>query len=389
MAEDVKFSIIAQNKTQKAFAAVKSSVSGLNKSMIGLGAAVAGAMGVGALGSMAKSALDTGDKIHKLTIRLGASAEALSQYRHVATLSGISFETLTMGWQRMTRRISESAAGTGMARKSFQELGVDVAALARMRPEQQFEVLADAIAKVEDPADRVRLAMKIFGSEGVSLLQTMEGGAAGLQQMRQEADALGMTMSQDMVNSIAATNDSISKVNVQVTSLVETIMGDLAPIIMDVTEEIKEWMIANRGIITQDMKSVIENLVVTFKALMPVVSVIVEGFNAVGKAIGWAAFQVYQFMEANQGLAKAATNILTMGNADLFYGNGAASQPQLTGAAALAASGGGGLTGQDLEDWNWQGDYGNATVVNNFNTQVSRSDAVAIANETARNASRQ
>lgn len=382
MATDVKFSIIAQNKTQKTFAAIKSSVGSLNKSLIGVGAAITGALGVGALGSMAKSAMDTGDKIHKLTLRLGASAEALSQYRHVANMSGVSFETLTMGWQRMTRRIAESAAGTGMARKSFQELGVDVAALAKMKPEQQFEVLADAIAKVEDPADRVRLAMKIFGSEGVSLLQTMEGGAAGLQKMREEADALGMTMSQDMVNSIAATNDSISKVNVQVTSLVEAIVGDLAPVIMDVTEEIKNWMLANRGIITQDMKTVIENMVITLKALLPVAIAIIAGFNAVGKAIGYTAFKIWEAIEAGKELTRSVGS--------WFSGGATPQAPQLTGAAAIAAAGGGGLTGQALEDWNWQGDYaGNATVVNNFNTQISRNDAVAIANESARTASRQ
>lgn len=366
MANDVKFSITAQNKTQKTFAAIKSNVLSLNKSVLGLGAGIAGALGVGALGSMAKTAMDTGDKIHKLTLRLGASAEALSQYRHVATMSGVSFETLTMGWQRMTRRVAESAAGTGQARQAFAELGVDVAALVKMKPEQQFEVLAEALSKVADPADKVRLAMKIFGSEGVSLLQTMEGGAAGLKAMREEADALGMTMNQEMVNSMAATNDSIAKVSSQITGLVETVMADLAPVIMDVTEEIKNWMMANRGIITQDMKAVIENLVVTFKALMPVVGVIVTGFNAVGKAIGWTAFQVWQAIDAMHEListSKIAQSILgglTFGLTDSLFENG-----------ALA------------------GGNGNATVVNNFNTQVSRSDAVAIANETARTASRQ
>lgn len=368
--ENVKFSIIAQNKTEKAFKAIKASAGGLSKTFVGLGAAAAGVMGVGALGSMAKTAMDTGDKIHKLTIRLGASAEALSQYRHVATMSGVSFETLTMGWQRMTRRVAESAAGTGKARKAFQELGIDVAALVKMQPAQQFETIAEALSKVADPADKVRLAMQIFGSEGVSLLQTMEGGAAGLQAMRQEADALGMTMTQDMVTAMANTNDAIAKVGSQVTSLVETMMADLAPVILEVTDDIKEWFMANRDIVTQDMKEVIKGLIVTFKTLLPVVTVIVDTFNAVGKAIGWAAWQVYSFIEASKSLIsssslmKEAIGGFTFGLTDSLFDDGTAAAGTGTGT-------------------------GNATVVNNFNTQISRSDANAIANESARQAGRQ
>lgn len=375
---DVEFSIRAKNQTQKTFAAIKSSIGSLNTSVVGLASAVGGLLGVGAFGVMAKNALSTADKIHKLNIRLGASTEALSQYRHVADLSGVSFETLTTGWQRMTRRISESAQGTGMAKKAFEELGVDVAALAKMKPEQQFEILAEAISKVEDPADRVRLAMKIFGSEGVSLLQTMEGGAAGLQKMREEADALGMTMSKDMVTGVANLNDSITRLSSQITSIVELIMGEVAPAIEEVITPINNWISANRELIGQKVRDFVQGITDVLTFLSPLIKAIAWEFNFLGDKIAQAMFAAWQIGEKVKSL---------YGDIKSYIGGGSVQATQ----AALATGTGTGTGSGEMSDWEWSmqgGSYGN-TVVNNFNTQVSRSDAVAIANESARQASRQ
>lgn len=172
-------------------------------------------------------AVDAGDKLQKMSIRLGASTEALSQLRHVADLSGVSFETLTMGLQRMTRRVSEAANGTGEAVGALDELGVSAKRLESLRPDQQFEVLAQKLSEVKDQSDKVRLAMKLFDSEGVALLQTMEGGAAGIQSMRQEADRLGLTLSRAAADEMAAFDDNLTRLSATVNALSIKIAGPL------------------------------------------------------------------------------------------------------------------------------------------------------------------
>jgi len=100
------------------------------------------------------SFLNRSDEVAKLSTRLGISTEALSELKHVADLGGVSFQTLTLGFQRMTRRISEAAKGTGEAKGAIEELGLSAQTLNKLAPDQQFEVLADAIAEVENPTDR-------------------------------------------------------------------------------------------------------------------------------------------------------------------------------------------------------------------------------------------
>ncbi|MCP4100461.1 MAG: hypothetical protein GY750_03380 [Lentisphaerae bacterium] len=198
---------------------------------------------VGGIGftHLIKSSLDAADEMQKMSQRIGASTEALSEYKHVADLTGVSFRTLTMGWQRMTRRISEAAQDTGEAKNALKELGISAKELNKLAPEQQFEVLADAMAKVTSQSDKVRLSMKLFDSEGVSLLQTMQGGAEAIREMREEAQALGLTVSQDFADSAAAANDAITRMGATSKALALTLAKTLAPTI----ESIAVWLQEN------------------------------------------------------------------------------------------------------------------------------------------------
>jgi hypothetical protein len=47
--------------------------------------------------------------------------------------------------------------------------------------------VADAFARIEDPAERVRLAFKLFDSEGVALVNLLNDGSGALEEMRDRA----------------------------------------------------------------------------------------------------------------------------------------------------------------------------------------------------------
>jgi len=239
---EAKFTINANDKTKAAFKSVRGSIDNVAKRVLSAQSAILGLVGVGGFGALIKSSIDAGDKIDKLSIRLGASTEALSQYQHVAELSGVSFDNLTMGWQRMVRRVAEAADGTGEAKAALQELGLSAQALKKMAPEQQFEALADAFTKVDSQSDKVRLSMKLFDSSGVSLLQTMEGGSAAIRKMRMEADALGKTLSSEQVKKMAQTNDAITRLQATTHGLANTIAIQAGPSIVAFAQSASETL---------------------------------------------------------------------------------------------------------------------------------------------------
>ena len=215
MARNVQFDIRAVDKTAQAFRSVKQRVGGLTKSIFSLRNALAGAAG-----AMAFQSLATGsDNLLKFSQRVGISVEALSQLKFVAEIGGLSIETFTMAMQRSTRRIAEAAQGTGEAKDALRELGLDASKLVQMKPDRQLEAIADAMLGVTNQADKVRLAMKLFDSEGVAMIQTMEGGSKAILDLRKEADALGGTLSTSQAKDFAAYNDSLVRLKTSFSDL--------------------------------------------------------------------------------------------------------------------------------------------------------------------------
>lgn len=208
-------------------------MSGLLKTLVPV-ATIAG------LATVVKSTLSAADSIGKLSTRIGASTEALSEYRHVADLSGVQFNQLTIGWQRQTRRIAEAAQGTGEARNALKELGLEATQLARLKPEDQFEAIAKAMEGVGSQSDRVRLGMKLWDSEGVALLQTMKGGASAIAEMREEARELGLSLSSEQVQAAEDANDAWTRMTASAKGLTDQLVLRLAPGLTQVIDKFNE-----------------------------------------------------------------------------------------------------------------------------------------------------
>ena len=173
--------------------------------------------------------IDWGDQLQKTNLRIGASTEALSQYNYVAKLSGVEFGQLTTAWQRQTRRIAEAAAGTGVASEALDRLGLSAQALNQLAPEEQFERIATAMQNVESSSERVALAQKLWDSEGVKLVQIVNQGTDAIAAMRAEADALGLTISQDTANAMATYNDEVDRLKFAAQGLSQTIAAEMIP----------------------------------------------------------------------------------------------------------------------------------------------------------------
>ncbi len=170
-----------------------------------------GAIGGASLGLAGfATQLDRVDKIGKMSDRIGADARALSEYEHVADLTGTTLDALSVSWQRQSRRIADAARGQGEAVYALNQLGLSAAKLRDLAPEEQFEVLADALMGVANEGDRLSYAVKIWDTEGAAMLQTIQGGSEGLREMRAHARDLGKSLSAERVDSVERFNDSLS-----------------------------------------------------------------------------------------------------------------------------------------------------------------------------------
>jgi hypothetical protein len=169
--------------------------------------------GLTAAGLLAKmrSAANGIDALAKASDKLGISTQALAGFRHAAEQTGIGADQATVALQRMVRRISEAAQGTGEARSALRELGLSAKELAALSPDQQFRAIAGAMSNVAQQGDRVRLAMRLFDTEGVALVNTLSLGTDGLDKMAEEAGTLGLAISRVDAKKIEQANDAMDR----------------------------------------------------------------------------------------------------------------------------------------------------------------------------------
>ena len=231
MAENTKIIISAVDKTKKGFGSVTSGLKKVTGAVFSMRTALVGVAGVAGFGLLVKSSLSATDSLAKTASKIGTTTEALSALRYAADITGIATTTMDMALQRFTRRTAEAAKGTGEAKGAIRELGINAKELNRMPLDQRMLALADAFSGVKSESDRLRLAFKLFDSEGAALVNTLSLGREGLAELLGEAKALGAVMSSDAARGVEKTADEITKLKAIAQGMRDQFVAALAPAI--------------------------------------------------------------------------------------------------------------------------------------------------------------
>lgn len=187
--------------------------------------------------SFAKSVADEIDNLNDVANRTGVSVEALQAYGAAAKLAGVDTEGFAKALQKLTINIGK-ATGDEKAQKAFKDLGIAFDELKAKSPAEQFEMVADALAKISDPAERAAAAVNLFGKGGIELGPLFTDGPGAMKAMREEAEKLGYVVSKDGVQAIARMNDSIDKVFMTFKAIVAQVVSKLAPVVEEMANNL-------------------------------------------------------------------------------------------------------------------------------------------------------
>jgi Lambda phage tail tape-measure protein (Tape_meas_lam_C) len=154
-----------------------------------------------------------------------------------AKASGVEQQTLDMALQRFTRRVAEAAQGTGEAKDALAQMGIalrDQSGNLR-RSENLLGDVADAFARIEDPAERVRLAFKLFDSEGVALVNLLRGGSDALEEMGERARDLGIVLDEALVRDAERARTELDTLSQVISANLTRAALEAAPVIADLS----------------------------------------------------------------------------------------------------------------------------------------------------------
>lgn len=198
----------ARQTAQRDVTAIQKSLDGLKGRLDTVYAAVAGS----AILAAGKKALDYASSLGEIAQQAGVTTKELQQYRYAASQAGISNEEMDKSLAKLTRTIGEAKAGSKAQATVFRELGVAVQD-ANGRVYSAGEVipkLADALAKIKDPATRARVEVDLFGKAGQKLDTMLAGGSKAVNELRGAAQKLGVVLSDEQIQNADNTADKLS-----------------------------------------------------------------------------------------------------------------------------------------------------------------------------------
>ncbi len=132
--------------------------------------------------------LEIAREMHEIQVtadRLHVGVVEFQLMRIAAAGAGVEIQTVVMGLERMQRHISEAVKGAAQQVELFREIGLSAARLEEMSPDRAFREIAFALAEIENPMERTRLEMELFGKSGARLRLFLDQATGGFDAFRE------------------------------------------------------------------------------------------------------------------------------------------------------------------------------------------------------------
>lgn len=244
---------------------IKQADQGLQKLVNGAKVAATAFASIKAIGvfkGIAERTAALGDSIDKVSSKLGVNAQALQELRFAADQTGVSQQALDVGIQRFIRRASEAAQGTGVAKDALAELGVQLKDnQGNLRPvDELLGDVAEGFKGTKTDADRVRLAFKLFDTEGVNLVNTLKGGRSELDALRKKARETGGILDTELIKTSVEFTDTASELNLTFQGVRNVIAKALLPAFVSMMKTFIVFIKRNRELIQQRLGAVLRGI---------------------------------------------------------------------------------------------------------------------------------
>ena len=242
------------------------------------------------------------DEAGKTARRLGMSMTSFQNLGQVAEEAGVSMGQMGTLLTFMTRNLGNLANGSAAAEKSFGRLGLTMATLRGLSPEQQFELISQRIMALPTAAERTSAAMSIFGRQGATAMGLIADASTGaVSEVAKLREQLGLNMTDAQVKGIEMMNDAVGRLSLVFGGFINQFLAELAPAVTTVANLVVRFFADNTSgwsmatTLAQAFAGVIKGIAgaVTFlygafQVLSSFVGVFIQGALKAFEGVTWA-----------------------------------------------------------------------------------------------------
>lgn len=174
-----------------------------------MGKAFAGGLLGGAVGALAlnnlqrniRSTVSDLSNLAKVADRVDINVEAFQGLRRGFELSGVAADSLNGSLQEFGKRVGQAENGTGRLATVVNRYGISLTdTQGKMRSQLDLlKEVAETIRGAGSAQERLAIANSAFGSSGVAMVNAMQNGAAGIDDMIRSAQEAGFVVDESLI----------------------------------------------------------------------------------------------------------------------------------------------------------------------------------------------
>lgn len=209
-----------------------------------VGVAAAAALGVAAgyagkkIVDGAKQVAEYGDKVDKMSQKIGISAEAYQKWDYVMQRAGGNVDQLKMGMKTLSQQAEKNS-------DAFQKLGISQEEVQSLNQEELFERTIKGLSDMEAGTERTALASQLLGRAGADMGPLLNQGSKAIEEQMEIAEKYGMVMPDATVKASAAFEDSMTTMQMTAQGLKNRLLGEFLPAMTKVTDGISKLFIGD------------------------------------------------------------------------------------------------------------------------------------------------
>lgn len=191
-----------EREMKKAQGIITQNSKGMTSALAGVTAqakALLPAISAVAVVSFARNTIVAADALNDLSMRTGVAGSTLSALNIPLLQAGSNVEEFASGINRMNNMVGEAAKGSQEAIKAFDDLGLSVAKLQQLSPEQQFYEIASALSNIESQSQMTNAGMAIFGRGFASLIPLIKEAGGNMDEFVAKLKDSGSALSEDQL----------------------------------------------------------------------------------------------------------------------------------------------------------------------------------------------
>ena len=249
-------------------------IEGAGKKLSSISTAAGGALT--ALVGIGVKSITAADDLNTLARQTGFTTTEIQRMQYASDLVDVSFEDISSSLKKFKGKIDPANESL----KALNVATVNEDGSLRDVNDVFFDAIT-ALGQVGNETQRDQMAMELFGKSADSLAGIIDDGGAALKEYGDEAEAMGLILSQDTLDSLNETNDTLDRVKANLTGtlaeLGATIGQTLAPVIEKASLLI--------GKVTEKLRDLTPQQAETIMKILAVVAAVAPALIIIGKVV--------------------------------------------------------------------------------------------------------